>query len=97
MPARNNRTTVNSRTLRGRRGCLVWFSWLIVIRAIAAGGYYFRDEVPPVIDVVISQLNLATPAPTPVPAPDYAALIQDFRRRTGGGAERAWSRPLTTS
>jgi hypothetical protein len=62
--------------LRGRRGCLIWLPVLLL--ALIAGGIGVANGEP----FIRNWNNFANRAatPTPVPAPDYAAIVRGFRR-----------------
>jgi hypothetical protein len=53
---------------------------LLVIGAIAAGVHYNQGPVQEITRQIQATLLPGTPTPTPIPAPDYRALIGDFRR-----------------
>lgn len=62
--------------LRGRRGCLIWLPFfLFVLIAGSAGGVY-GDRVVDAWEELAGKVA----TPTPIPAPDYALIVQSFRR-----------------
>lgn len=78
--------SVQVETLRGRRGCMIWFLLLIVVAASAAG-YLYQDTLlqtaaaQSIMEAATSAWNeLLGVAPTP---PDYEAVVRDFRRAEG--------------
>jgi len=62
--------------LRGRRGCLIWLPFLLFALIAGSAGIVYGEQV------VVTWNNLASQVatPTPVPAPDYAAIVRGFRR-----------------
>lgn len=73
--------SVQVETLRGRRGCMIWFLLLIVVATVVAG-YLYGDtllQTPSVQSVMESTRGIWNElfgvAPTP---PDYEAVVRKF-------------------
>ena len=71
--------------LRGRRGCLIWFLVLLTTMTVATS-YFYRNELDLnrrlqlVIETVVAFGNdLIGVEPTPPPAPDYEAVVTNYR------------------
>jgi hypothetical protein len=62
--------------LRGRRGCLIWLPFLLFVLTAGTAGAVYGEQV----SITWNDLTRQLATPTPVPAPDYAALVRGFRR-----------------
>jgi hypothetical protein len=62
--------------LRGRRGCLIWLPFFLFALIAGTAGVVYGDQVA---DTWV-ELAAKMATPTPIPAPDYAAIVRSFRR-----------------
>lgn len=62
--------------LRGRRGCLIWLPFLLFALIAGSAGIVYGGQF------VANWNNLSSQVatPTPIPAPDYEAIVRGFRR-----------------
>ncbi len=63
--------------LAAMRGCWLWLVGLSVLVVLGSCTFYFREPIQKELEEA-----LATPTvlPTPTPAPDFTAIIEQFRR-----------------
>ena len=62
--------------LRGRRGCLIWLPFLLFALITGSAGIVYGERAA----ITWEELTGKVATPTPVPAPDYAAIVRGFRR-----------------
>lgn len=62
--------------LRGRRGCVIWLPFLLFALIAASAGIVYGEQVA----VTWEELTGTVATPTPVPTPDYEAIVRGFRR-----------------
>lgn len=62
--------------LRGRRGCVIWLPFLLFALIAASAGIVYGEQVA----VTWEELTGKVATPTPVPTPDYEAIVRGFRR-----------------
>lgn len=62
--------------LRGRRGCLIWLPIFLFAFTVGTVGVVYGEQIQSRLDGFSQQVA----TPTPVPAPDYAAIVRGFRR-----------------
>ncbi len=64
-------------TLSATWGCMVWVLMLGALTVLGACTFYFRE---PLKDTISNVLATPTPSPVPTLAPDYKAIVDQFRR-----------------
>lgn len=71
-----SRHNVRSTKLRGRRGCLIWLPFLLFALIAGTAGVVYGEQ----IQSSFNDFSRQVATPTPLPAPDYAAIVRGFRR-----------------
>ncbi|MCB9120404.1 MAG: hypothetical protein M9936_02585 [Caldilinea sp.] len=62
--------------LRGRRGCLIWLPFLLFLLTAGPAGVIYSQPIV----TTWEKLSGIAATPTPIPTPDYAAIVSNFRR-----------------
>lgn len=63
--------------LSATRGCAVWLLMLLLLATLGACTYFLRE---PLQARLAEAIAAPTALPTPTPSPDFAAIIEQFRR-----------------
>jgi hypothetical protein len=71
-----SRSNIRRVKLRGRRGCLIWLPFLLFALMAGTTGVLYGDKMGKTWDDLTGQVA----TPTPIPAPDYEAIVRGFRR-----------------
>lgn len=71
-----SRSNIRRVKLRGRRGCLIWLPFLLFALMAGTTGVLYGEQMATTWDDLTGQVA----TPTPIPAPDYAAIVRGFRR-----------------